>query len=199
MRTFSGSFDPNDLDVLVLDERVEGTDRVTAASDTCDDRVGELARQVGHLRLDLVSDHRLEVAHDRRERSGTDRRTDEVVRRREVRHPVPHSLVDGVFEGSGSRCDRDDLGSEHPHPENVQRLATHVLLSHVDNALHAELGAHGRSRDTVLTCSRLGDDALLSDATREQDLTDRVVDLFETSQHSVSPRQQSGKDGDCGG
>lgn len=93
MLTLSSSLDSDNLDRLVLDEGVESTDRVTSTSDASDDGIGQPASQVGHLRLDFVSDDGLEVSDDRREGSGTNRGTDEVVSRREVRDPVSHSFV----------------------------------------------------------------------------------------------------------
>ena len=56
-------------------------------------------------------------------------------------------------------------------------LAAHVLGAHVHDALEPEARAHGRGRDAVLAGARLGDDALLAEARREQDLAERVVDL----------------------
>ena len=56
-------------------------------------------------------------------------------------------------------------------------LATHVLGTHVDDALEPEPGADGRGGNAVLTRPRLRDDAMLAETRREEDLAERVVDL----------------------
>src|SRR4029079_13361685 len=60
---------------------------------------------------------------------------------------------------------------------DVRMLAPNVFGPHVDDALEPEARAHGRRRDAVLPCAGLGDDAPLPEPRRQQDLTERVVDL----------------------
>ena len=67
--------------------------------------------------------------------------------------------------------------AEQAHPDDVQRLARHVVGAHVDVALEAEQRAHGGGRDAVLSRACLGNHALLPHALGEQRLAERVVDL----------------------
>ena len=106
-----------------------------------------------------------------------DRRADEVVRRRDVGHPVADRLVDRILERAAASGDRTYLRAEQPHAEDVERLAAHVLLAHIDDALQAELGADRRRRHAMLPRAGLGDDAPLAHARGEQPLPERVVDL----------------------
>lgn len=121
--------------------------------------------------------------------------------------------TDGVLERARSRVDRNDLGSEHAHAEDVEGLSADVLLSHVNNAparargelpapridraddsLEAKLGADGGGGDSVLSSSRLGDDALLADPASEENLPDGVVNLQAASlarSLSLASRQNS--------
>jgi hypothetical protein len=179
--------------------KLNSPNSVRTTTNASDNRIRKLPNRLLHLRLDLGTDDRLEVTNDGRERCGTDGGSDEVVRCGEVGDPVAHRLVcanewrlsivkrkegteekkrtDRILQSPRSTRDSHNLRAQHPHPEHVQALPPHVLLTHVDDALEAELGADGSSRDTVLSCSSLGDDALLADATGEEDLTDGVVDL----------------------
>ena len=102
---------------------------------------------------------------------------DEVVRGRDVGHPVAHRLVDRVLQGAAAAGHGPHLGAEQAHAEDVGRLARHVDLAHVDDALEAEVGADRRRRDAVLAGAGLGDDARLAEALRQQPLPDGVVDL----------------------
>jgi hypothetical protein len=67
----------------------------------------------------------------------------------------------------------------------VPNSTAHVLGAHVDDALEAETRADGRGRDAVLAGARLGDDALLAEAAREDRLAQRVVELVCARVHQV--------------
>jgi hypothetical protein len=64
----AGRLDAVELDVGVVEERVEHADRVGAAADAGDDRIGQASRLGEQLRAGLLGDDLLEVAHHRRER-----------------------------------------------------------------------------------------------------------------------------------
>ena len=59
-----------------------------------------------------------------------------------------------------------DLGAEQAHAIHVDRLAPHVLLAHVDDALQPEHRAHRGRGDAVLAGAGLGDDPPLAHALR---------------------------------
>ena len=82
----------------------------------------------------------------------------------DVGHPITHGLADGVLERLLSARHAADLGSQQTHTEDVQLLPAHVLLTHVDHALHAEQCADGGRSDPVLSGSGFGDDAVLAHA-----------------------------------
>ncbi len=95
----------------------------------------------------------------------------------DVGHPVAHRLVDRVLEGAAAALHGTHLGAEQAHAEDVGRLALHIDLAHVDDALEAEMGADRSRRDAVLAGAGLGDDAVLAQALGQQPLADGVVDL----------------------
>ena len=51
------------------------------------------------------------------------------------------------------------LPSQHFDAENIERLTPDIFRAHVNNALHAELGTDGGSRNTVLPRASLCDDS----------------------------------------
>ena len=81
-----------------------------------------------------------------------------------------HGLVDCILQRLGSASDGNDLCAEHLHPGDVERLPSHVLGAHVDDALKAELGANRRGSDSMLASSCLCDNTRLSDPASKQDL-----------------------------
>ena len=141
----------------------------------------------------LDADDRLEVPHDVRERFGSGDGAQQVVGVRNVGHPVAHRLVDRVLERPGAGGDRDDLGAQHLHAGHVQRLASGVLLAHVDRALQAQQCRRGRRRHPVLAGSGLGDDPALAHPNGEQRLTEHVVDLVAAGVVEVLALEEDGR------
>ena len=66
-------------------------------------RSGSRPSRVEDLRARLVADHPLQLAHDRRVRRRADGRADDVVGRRDVRHPVADRLGGRLLERAGAR------------------------------------------------------------------------------------------------
>ena len=97
--------------------------------------------------------------------------------RLDVRDPVADRLARRLLQRPRAELDRAHLGAEQAHALDVGLLALHVLGAHVDDALHAEARADGRSGDAVLAGAGLGHDALLLEPPRDQRLPDGVVDL----------------------
>ena len=95
----------------------------------------------------------------------------------DVGDPVAHGVVDGVLEGGGAGANASDFGPEQAHAVDVELLAAHVFLAHVDDAVEAEEGADGGGGDAVLARAGLCDDALLAHAAGEEALAEGVVDL----------------------
>ena len=169
--------DAVDLHAGVVQERMEQADGVGAAADAGHQRIGKTAFALQHLLAGFVADHRLEVAHHGRVRVRTGRRADQIVGGVDVGDPVAQGLVHGVLEGAQARCHRPDLGAEQLHAEYVGLLPLDVRGAHVDHAGQAVAGRHGGRGHAMLTGARLGDDALLAHAPRQEDLAKAVVHL----------------------
>ena len=116
-----------------------------------------------------------------------ERASQQIVSVGDVRHPVAQRLVDGVLEGARAGVNFAHLRAEQTHAEDVQALAAHVLRAHVDDALQTEERADRGRGDAVLARARLGDDAALAHPAREQDLSERVVDLVRACVREVFP------------
>ncbi len=136
--------------LVVVDEAGEEPDRVRAAADTGDGDLRQPLLGLLDLIPGLVADHRLELADDLRVGVRPDARADQVVRRLDIRDPVPDRLARRLPERLRAEVDRSHLGAEQVHALDVRRLPLHVLGAHVDHALEAEAGADGRRRDAVL-------------------------------------------------
>ena len=79
---------------------------------------------------------------------------------------------------------------EQAHAEDVERLARHVDLAHVDDALHAEEGGGGGGGDAVLAGAGLGHEPGLAHALGEQGLAEDVVDLVAAGVVEVLPLEE---------
>ena len=151
--------------------------RVRAAADAGDQRVGQTAFRLLHLRTRLDADDRLEVAHHHRIGMRAGDRADAVERVGDVGHPVAQRLVHRVLERARSRRHRPHLGAERLHAQHVRLLPLDVDRAHVDDAFDAELRAQGGGGDAVHAGAGLGDDARLLHAAGQQDLAEHVVHL----------------------
>lgn len=189
-RTIATSFDTNQSHTFILDEIVEGTDGVTATTDTSDNRIGKLANLFKQLLLDFSTDNSLVVSHNGGERMRTDGGSDTVVGVCKVSDPVSHSLVDGILKCLGTGGDGNDLeqntcsaqpqeshqigethlGTKHVDSENVQSLTTNIFGTHVDDTFETESGTGGCCGDTVLTGTGFGDDSGLAESSSEENL-----------------------------
>mmetsp|Transcript_21890 Transcript_21890/g.52082 ORF Transcript_21890/g.52082 Transcript_21890/m.52082 type:complete len:224 (-) Transcript_21890:1277-1948(-) len=172
---------------------MERTDRVGSSSDAGHQGIRKPAVVLFlELLFDFVSDHALEISHDGRKGVGTDGGTDQVVRVTHVRDPVGHGFVDGILQRALTFFDGHDLGAERVHSEDVQLLPFAIHGTHVNGAIQSQHGAHRGRCDTVLTGTRLRDDARLAELLRQQGLSDRVVDLVGARVGQILPLQPDG-------
>ena len=83
------------------------------------------------------------------------------------------------------------LGAEQAHAEHVERLALHVDLAHVHDALEAEQRGGGGGGDAVLAGAGLGDDAAACPcAVASSAWPEHVVDLVRAGVVEVLPLEQ---------
>ena len=59
----------------------------------------------------------------------------EVMRVVYIGNPVAIRFVDRVFEGLAATFNTNELGTKHADPERIERLTTHILGSHINDAL----------------------------------------------------------------
>jgi hypothetical protein len=118
------------------------------------------------LLLDLLTNHAMKVAHHGGIGMSAENTAQQVVGGAHIGDPVAHGFVNRILQGAGSGRDAAHLRPEQAHTVDVELLALHVFLSHVDNALHPEEGTHGCGGHTVLPGAGFGDDAMLAHASR---------------------------------
>ena len=87
-----------------------------------------------------------------------------------------------VFEPDGNAA---HFGAQQAHAENVEFLARHVDVAHVDDAFHPKQRADGGGGNAVLPRAGLGDDALFAHALGEQALAEGVVDFVRAGVEQV--------------
>ena len=151
------------FDARVIDESRERADRVGTAAHAGHDDVGQTPLGGQQLGARLVADHALKVSHELREGVRASGRSEDVVGRLDVGHPVAERLVNCILKGCGPGGHRDDLGAQHLHASHVESLTFSVLAAHVDRALEAQQRGRRRGGHAVLPSASLGDDARLAE------------------------------------
>ena len=169
--------DAIDLDVLVVEEGMEQAHRIGAAADRRNEGIGQAAFALEHLLLRLIADDALEVAHHLRIGMWARHRADAIEGVLDIGDPVAQGFVERILQRARARKRRHDFGAQELHAEHIGLLPLDIDLAHIDDAFEAEARAGGRGRDAMLAGARLGDDARLAHAAREQDLAHHIVDL----------------------
>lgn len=121
-------FDAEELDAGVFGEGVEHAGGVTAAADTGDHGVGELAALLEHLGFGFVADDGLEGPDDGGEGVWSNGGADDVVCCVELDNPGAQSFVHSITESSSASLDSDDLRSEKLDSEDVESLSSDIFL-----------------------------------------------------------------------
>src|SRR5688572_3988222 len=178
-------FNADQSHARIVDEAVEDADGVAASADAGDDDVRQPPHPFENLLPCLAADHRLELTDHQRVWMRAERRAEQVIRVVDVRDPVAHGFVDRVLEGPAAGIDGAHRRAEQLHADDVERLAAHVLRSHVNVAFEPEQRARRRSRHAVLPGAGFRHDAGLAHAPGEQRLAQRVVDLVRTGVRQV--------------
>ena len=169
--------DADQAHTLIADEGVEQTNGIRAPADGRHAGVRQTAGAGQHLFPGLAPDDALEVADHGRIGVRPRRRADDVEGVADVRDPVAHGLVHGLFQRRATVGDGPHLGPQQLHAEHIGGLTLDVGGAHIDDAGQAEAGADGGGRHPVLAGAGLGDDAGLAHAAGQQDLAHAVVDL----------------------
>ena len=89
---------PVDLDLRIVQERVEQAHGIGAATDARDQRIRQASFSGHHLLARFVADDRLEVAHHHRVGMRAGHGADAVERICNVGHPIAQRLVHGILE-----------------------------------------------------------------------------------------------------
>ena len=113
------------------------------------------------------------------------RRAKQIEGRFDIRHPIAHRFIDGVLERPAAAFNRDDLGAEQLHAEDVGPLPADIDAAHVDVTLQAKQSHRSGCADAVLAGARLSDDAALAHPIRQQALPQRIVDLVRAGMRQV--------------
>ncbi len=146
---------------------MKNSDGIAATAHAREHNVRQALLGLLYLRARFFPDELVEFAHHQRIRMRPQCRAQQIMRGRDVRHPVAHGFADGVFERPASVRHAHHFRAQQPHAEHVEPLPPHVLFAHVNHALESEKGAHGSGGHAVLSRAGLGDDALLSHAPGE--------------------------------
>ena len=175
--TVSSRLHTHDPHAAILDEGPEETDGVGSAAHAGHEDVGQLARELPHLRPRLVADDAVEIADHHGIGMRAQGGAEEVVGGPHVGDPVAQRLVDRVLQRLGAALHRNDAGAEELHAEHVEGLSRDVHAPHVDLAFEAEESGRGGGGHAMLARPRLRDDPALAHALREESLAEHVVDL----------------------
>ncbi|KAI9919403.1 hypothetical protein PsorP6_017522 [Peronosclerospora sorghi] len=170
-------FDAADGHPCLVHKRVKHANGIAPAADTGDNRIGPSSPLVVQVGFDFASNDALKVAHERRKRVRTTGRPNNVVRRLDVRDPVPNRFVHGILERLGPARDDNHFCPQHLHAKDIERLALRIDISHVHDTVETEQGTRRRRGHTMLPRARLGNNARLAQPLGQHGLPQHIVNL----------------------
>ena len=91
--------------------------------------------------------------------------------------PGRERLIHSVLERLIATLRWDDGSTEHLHALDIDVLTLDIKCAHIDIALHTHECTGGSGGYTMLACTCLGDDAVLTHLLRQQDLPEGIIDL----------------------
>ena len=153
---------------------------IGTASDTGENGIWQPPFLLLKLLLDLLGNHRLEIADNRREGMRSHHRTEAVMGIANPGRPLAHGLGYRVFEGRRTGLHRDDPGAKEPHTVHIERLANRIFLPHENHTFHPHHSGGRRGCYTMLAGSRLGNQTSLPHLLGKQRLPQHIVDLMRT-------------------
>ncbi|KAI9915844.1 hypothetical protein PsorP6_007563 [Peronosclerospora sorghi] len=161
----------------LVHKRVKHANGIAPAADTGDNRIGQSSPLVVQLGFDFASNDALKVAHERRKRVRTNGRPNNVVRRLDVRDPVPNRFVHGILKRLGPARDDNHFCSQHLHAKDIERRALRIDISHVHDTVETEQGTRRGRGHTMLPRARLCNNARLAQPLGQHGLLQRIVNL----------------------
>mmetsp|Transcript_7366 Transcript_7366/g.18026 ORF Transcript_7366/g.18026 Transcript_7366/m.18026 type:complete len:482 (+) Transcript_7366:427-1872(+) len=180
--TLSSSFGSVEGNSFVFFKRMEGTNSVGSSTYARNQSIGEPSIVLRHeLFLDFFSNHALEVSDDGREGVGTDSRTNQIVCVANISDPVRHGFVDGILECALTILNRDNLGTEGVHTENIKLLTFAIDSTHINSTVQSKHSTYGCGCNTVLSGTGFGNDTGLANSLGQKSLSNSIVDLVGTS------------------
>src|ERR1700693_4988192 len=126
--------DANQSDAFIADERMKHPDGIAASTYAREDRVREPMLALQDLPAGLFADYSMEIANHHGIWMRTQRRAKQIVRGLNIRYPIAHRFAYRILQCSAASCDAHNFRAQQTHAEDVEPLAAHVLLTHVDNA-----------------------------------------------------------------
>jgi hypothetical protein len=137
----------------------------------------------------FFADNRLQACHHIRIRMRAYGRADNIISVGRMATPVADRFVGCVFQGHVSGSNGNNGSSQHFHFLHIDMLAFYIRLSHINDTFHIHQRTYGSCCYSMLSGSGFGDDAFLSHAACQQDLSDGVVDFVCTGMIQVFPFQ----------
>src|SRR5687767_10466748 len=98
LRRGPAGLDPDHLYPPLIQKIMEQSDRIGASTDTSHEHIGKPTLGFHYLQASFTADDALKIAHHQRIRMWSQRRSKQVMRCRDIRHPVAESFVDRVLK-----------------------------------------------------------------------------------------------------
>ena len=151
------------MHALVVQIMINGAGSIRTTSDTGHQIIWVVTSfLLQQLLADFGGDYTLQSCHHIRVGVRPNGGTDDIECVSRMAAPVANGLVGGVLQGAVTAFHRKDFGTKHSHTFDIDVLSSDVSGTHIDTARQVHECTDGGSSHSVLSGSRLGDDAGLA-------------------------------------
>ena len=132
---------------------------------------------------------RLKIANHHGVRVCTKHGSEQVIGALHIGHPIADGFIDGIFQGFAATADLFHPGPQQLHPVDIEGLAPHILLPHVNHAFQTRAGRRPSQWPPRVAPRRFRQSSVFSPSAGEQGLADTVVDFMSPGVVQVFPLQ----------
>src|SRR5690606_19564005 len=174
--SFPCCFNSNDPNLWVVEIMKISTRSIAAATHT-GNHIIRVVPVFLYLKLnfDLLRYHRLKSCYPIGIRMTSYHRASNIICVNRIVDPVAYSFIGGILQGPATRKSWNYSCPQHFHTRNIGSLPLNIYLAHIHDTFYPHQGAHSGSSNTVLSCTSLCNDPVLSQLFCHKDLPYGVI------------------------
>ena len=132
INTEPGSFTTDQTYRFITDKFIEHTHGITSTSNACHNDIRQFSFFFQYLRSRFLTDHALEITHDRWKRMRSHNRAKHIQGIIHTADPLSHTFINGILKRHRATLYRMHFGTQQFHTIYIQCLTDRIFFTHKD-------------------------------------------------------------------